>query len=595
MGKGTGESDRGTAARQGWFETRRSQLGKGGQAVKNSIGRLVFVGIAVLLQIAWILILFIRLNAYSSVISLCTSVLSVVVIIVLYNRQENASFRMAWMVLVAIAPIFGLTLFALVEGSSALSSQRRHKAVVDRALSEVPAPDDSRAVRGLRGLDRAYANQFAYLRDVGRSPVDEAGDGDVTFYAEATDALEAQKEDLRRARSSIFMEYHAVEDAEAFAGIHEILVERAAAGVDVRMLYDDMGSFGFINRDFIERMEADGIRCRAFNPMVPLINVFMDNRDHRKITVIDGAVSYTGGFNLADEYFNITHPYGYWKDTGIRVTGEAAWSFTRMFLQLWHTSDRLKGPRATRRARSEEILRADCERYLGLEGPAAPAPAAGAAGSPDAAGPRSAAADEQEPAAGAGDVRESRRDAPRHGFVQPYGVDPFSPVRLGEDAYLNAIKSARDYVWFVTPYLIITDDMLRELCLAAARGVDVRICTPGIPDKRLVYSITRSYYRPLASAGVRVFEYTPGFNHSKQVLVDGRVAIVGTINLDFRSLYHHFENGVLMCDVPALRDIRADFDQVMSVSREVTEESLRPARMPYRLMMGLLRLFVPLL
>jgi cardiolipin synthase len=560
----------------------RNNAAKRGDQAKSSVGRLIFAGIAVLLQILWILILFLRLNRYSSLISLLTSVLSAIIIVVLYNRRQNAAFKMVWMVLIAVLPIFGVTLFLMVEGSSALSYQRRRKQLVDKTLLSFAPPDDAESAKSLARLSPTISNQFSFLRNAGRNarcnagsdsgkldavkfPVYQVGGSDVVFYAEAVDAFEAQKRDLRRAEHSIFMEYHAIQDAEAFVELHEILAERATAGVDVRVLYDDMGSFGFVNLDFINRMEVDGIRCRAFNPMKPIINVFMDNRDHRKITVIDGRISYTGGFNLADEYFNITHPYGYWKDTGVRISGEAAWTFTQMFLQLWHTSGKDKGSRADRVRLVDEAVRADGARYLVSHD------ARGASGP------------------GASDADE------RCGFVLPYGVDPFAPERLGEDAYLNILKGAQKFAWFVSPYLIITDDMARELCLAAARGVDVRIVTPGIPDKKLIYAITRSYYPDLVRSGVRIFEYTPGFNHSKQVLVDDEAAIVGTANLDFRSLYHHFEDAVLMTGVSAIADIHADFDQLFDVSSEVTEQNLPHHALAYRLGMSLMRLFAPLL
>ena len=277
-----------------------------------------------------------------------------------------------------------------------------------------------------------------------------------------------------------------------------------------------------------------------FNPVLPVLNIFMNNRDHRKITVVDGKIGYTGGYNLADEYFNITHPYGTWKDTGIRLVGDAVASLTVTFLQMWN---------ATAEADHEFQTYFPKLDYR------------------------------------AADV----------GFVQPYADGPLTDGYFAEDVYLNLIKSAKHFFYAATPYLIISDDMTRELCLAAERGVDVRIVTPGIPDKKLVYQTTRSYYAPLARRGVRIYEYTPGFIHQKQTLCDGETATVGTINFDYRSLYHHFENGVLLHGCGALGAIGEDFEQIFEVSREVTEQYKGKRSMGLRIIQCILRLFAPLL
>ena len=266
-----------------------------------------------------------------------------------------------------------------------------------------------------------------------------------------------------------------------------------------------------------------GVQCRVFNYVVPFLNIFMNNRDHRKIMVIDGKVGFTGGYNLADEYFNITHPYGYWKDTGVKLTGRAVQNFTMMFLEMWN----VMGQADT-----------DYEKYL----------KASQEGVED------------------GNVQKAS------GSVQPYADSPLDGEPVGENVYLNLIKTAKKRLYVATPYLIISDEMTRELGLAAKRGVDVRVFTPGIPDKKVIYGVTRSYYSGLVRQGVRVYEYTPGFLHAKQMLCDEDTATVGTINMDYRSLYHHFENGVWMHGCDAIRDIEADFDKLIQDSEEVTDK-----------------------
>ena len=427
--------------------------------VKNSVGRLVFVGLSLLLQVLWILLLFLRLNAYSTAISLCFSVGAFLVALSIYAKHENAAFKMPWIILILAFPVLGLCIYLVFGHKNVVAkAMRRRFETIEPVLFE-QIPQDEAVLGRLEEQDFAVANQCRYIKRFGHYPVYR--NTDVTFYPDAAEGLAAQLHDLASAEHFIFMEYHAIEEAEAFGRIKDVLAERAAHGVEVRLFYDDVGSIGFIDPGFIKRMEAIGVECRVFNPVLPVLNIFMNNRDHRKITVVDGKIGYTGGYNLADEYFNI--------------------------------------------------------------------------------------------------------------------------------------KSAKHFFYAATPYLIISDDMTRELCLAAERGVDVRIVTPGIPDKKLVYQTTRSYYAPLVRRGVRIYEYTPGFIHQKQTLCDGETATVGTINFDYRSLYHHFENGVLLHGCGALGAIGEDFEQIFEVSREVTEQYKGKRSMGLRIIQCILRLFAPLL
>ena len=316
----------------------------------------------------------------------------------------------------------------------------------------------------LEQTDFAAANQCRYIYNYGKFPVYE--NTEVEFYSEAAEGFEEQLRQMREAKEFIFLEYHAIEEAEAFGRMRDVLAERAATGVEVRILYDDVGSIGFIGLDFIHRMEALGIACRVFNPVLPVIKVFMNNRDHRKIAVIDGKVGFTGGYNLADEYFNITHPYGRWKDTGVKLTGGAVQTLTALFLEMWNASVR---------GQQEE---SGWEKYL---------EAAGAGRLPAAAQfsdeKVSAARERADEAAVAQD--EQKLDALGNGFVQPYADSPLDDEYMGENVYLNLIKSAKHRFYAATPYLIISDEMTRELGLAAKRGVDVRgIIHPGHPGQK---------------------------------------------------------------------------------------------------------------
>lgn len=507
-------------------------------SVKNSVGRGVFVGLSIILQAGWIISLVVWLNDYYAYISLFTSLLALVVVFRIYGNHINAAYKMSWIILILLSPIFGLCLFLLCGHTGATAGMRKKFEAIDKAL-EGTLPENAKALDALTSEDRGLGNQARYIRDFGGYPLWQ--NTDVDFYATAEAGLEAQKAELRRAEKFIFMEYHAIEDSTSFRAVEDILAQKAAQGVEVRVFYDDMGSLGFISNAFAERLRSKGIQCRIFNPLLPFLNIFMNNRDHRKITVVDGRVGFTGGYNLADEYFNLTHPYGHWKDTGLKLTGDAVASLTVLFLEMWNATER-----------SDLAF----EQYL----PHLPYTA-----------------------------QES--DA----YVQPYGDSPLDQEYMGENVYLNIIKNAKRYVYLTTPYLIIDDEMQRELTLASQRGVDVRIITPGIPDKKLVFKITRSYYAGLAQKGVRIYEYTPGFTHSKQFVADDEVAVVGTINLDYRSLYLHFENACMLYRCKAVEGVKKDFDDTFPLCAEVTSQYAGKRSVALRGMQCFLRLFAPLM
>lgn len=505
--------------------------------VKNSVGRLVFVVLAVLIQLVWIMLLVLKLQRYSIWLSILLAVVALLVVLRIYGKHTNAAFKMPWIMLILVFPLMGLTLYFLMGNSGVTRGKRKLFEQIDAELFP-KLHQDGKIMEKMEKENLAVANEARYTWKYGKFPVCQ--NTDVEFYNDATPGLEAQLKDLKTAEKFIFMEYHAIEDTTSFHKILDVLKEKVKQGVEVRLLYDDIGSIGFINNDFVKRMEEDGISCRVFNPIVPVLSVFMNHRDHRKITVIDGRVGFTGGYNLADEYFNVTHPYGRWKDTGLRLQGDAVRSFTVMFLEMWN---------AVKKTDS------DYDRYL-----------------PDIP-----------------------YEAKETGYVQPYADSPLDGEAVGENVYMNIIKQAKRYVYFTTPYLIISDEMNRELTLAAKRGVDVRIITPGIPDKKMVFQVTRSHYASLVSQGVRIYEYTPGFIHAKQCVADDETATCGTINLDWRSLYLHFENGVWMHHCDCIKDIKKDFDTTFPICEEVTEKYKQKRSTPLRIGQCLLRLISPLL
>ena len=502
----------------------------------NSIPRIAIVALSVLGQIGWMLLTLLKLNEYYAWIALATGILSAVVVLKLYSRPGNAAQKTVWIILILILPVMGLALYLMVELFGDLGGTGKRLENVRRELS-FWLRHQEKAVESLTETDPAAANTIRYLHNCTGSPA--CGNTAVRYHAQGKDALEDLKADLEQAEKFIFMEYFIVEDGAAFREIREILVRKVRQGVEVRLLYDDFGSVGYVNTKFARRLNREGILCRIFNPALPVVNLFMNHRDHRKITVIDGKVAYTGGYNLADEYFDLAHPYGHWKDTGLRLEGDAVRSLTATFLELWYITTREKE---------------DYSRYL--------------------------------------DIAHS---VPGDCLVQPYGDNPLSGERSAENVYLNLAAQAKRTLWFMTPYLIITDEMSRALTLAAKRGVDVRIIVPGIPDKKTVFQVSRSYFAELARNGVRLYSYTPGFCHGKMCICDGKLVSIGTSNLDYRSLYLHFENNVLLCGGEAAASISRDFTETFALCREITGEYASGRGAFLMIWQCLLRLFSPLM
>ncbi len=507
------------------------------KSMKNSVGRAAFVALSILLQIGWLMYIITLAGESFHYIDLGMKLLALIIVLGIYSQHRSSASKTSWIILILIFPVLGVCLYLLVGQPWATRTMRNRFENIELSLAD-RLPQSETVMQKICAEDPDFAAQTRYLQGWVGFPVYQ--NTSVEFHSQGEEAFEALKAELKKAEKFIFMEYHAIELSHCFMELEEILSERAQAGVEVRLFYDDVGSFTFINPQFVQRMAEKGIHCRVFNPLIPIVSAFMNNRDHRKITVIDGKVGFTGGYNLADEYFNVKHPFGHWKDTGILLRGEAVRSLTVMFLEMWN---------------AEKALDVDYSPYTAVS---------------------------------AGEIASD-------GYVLPYADSPLDNERVGENVYLNLLKNARETAWITTPYLILDDEMVQELTLAAKRGVDVRIITPGIPDKKIVFQLTRSYYAQLARNGVRIFEYTPGFLHAKQMLVDGKSAVVGTINLDFRSLYLHFENAVLLHGCSAIADIRRDFEFLFPLCREMTDSGKGKRIIPLRIGQNLLRLFAPLL
>ena len=508
--------------------------------VKNGVIRMIFAVVSIAIEVILIILIVIRMSRQMIWFSAAFSLLGLAVVLFLYEKKESASIKMPWILLILLVPVAGLVFYLLVGQNKGTKKMRKRYEEIDKQLLPL-LPANIEEQQELKEKLPYAANITHYLKAYSKYPVYK--NTDITYFDDAKKGLESQKEELRRAKEFIFMEYHAIEDGKSWHGIQEILEEKTKEGVEVRVFYDDMGSIGFVNTDFVKRLESVGIKARVFNPFAPGLNLFLNNRDHRKITVIDGKVGFTGGYNLANEYFHLTEPFGFWKDTGLKLEGDAVRSLTITFLEMWNA------------VKENDVNDVDYGKYL----------------------------------------RHYDYKAAEEGFVVPYADSPMDKIHVGEDVYMSMANSARDYAWYITPYLIITDEMISALSLAAKRGVDVRIITPGIPDKKLVYSVTRSYYNVLAENGVRIFEYTPGFCHAKMSVSDDTMATCGTINLDYRSLYHHFENGCFIAGSHVVQEIKKDFEEMFSVSNEVTQQYISGRDRFLRFGQMLLRLAAPLL
>lgn len=510
----------------------RKRSGRVRRFFHKIINRITLAALLFAVQLAWLAWFMLSLSQYAVGISLLFSLLSVALALFIVRREDNPAYKISWILVLCALPLFGLMIY-LVFGNKQLSRRLQRKIEATERAHPVPAEASAPA------LPPRFAATCRYLNRVSGAPA--YADTDVRYYPLGDDMFPSLLSDLEEAKRYIFLEYFIIAEGKMLDEIFGVLERKAKQGLDVRIIYDDVGCEAALPFAFAARAEKSGIRTMGFNRILPFLSIVMNHRDHRKYTVIDGRVAYTGGINIADEYINEKIRFGHWKDTGLRLEGPAVTSFVYMFLNLWNA------------------FRPTEEEYT----PFLP-----------------------------GDLAAASADSPS--AVIPFSDSPLDNEHVGETVYLEVLSQAQDYVYIFTPYLIIDNEMQTALCTAAKRGVDVRLVTPGIPDKKVAYRLTRSYYPALLRAGVRIFEYTPGFLHAKSFVADDKIAVVGTINLDFRSLYLHFECGTLLYGGRAVADLKEDCLATMQQSREV--EGRRPHRLrPLRdLVDAVLRALSPL-
>lgn len=502
------------------------------------LNRIVIFGILLAVQLGWFLLTFTKLVQYSTGLSLVFRIISILAVLWIINTEDNPAYKIAWIILILVAPLLG-GLFYMAVGHKRPTKGMRKRLDAERKRTEGELKQQEEVMGRLGEMDQGTKGESYYLAETGGYPVWDHSSA--TYYKIGEEYYASLLDELKKAEHFIFMEFFIVGEGKMWNSILKVLEEKAAAGVDVRFIYDDLGCVSLLPPAYSLILESKGIKSFAFNPFIPLWSLVMNNRDHRKIVVIDGHTAFSGGVNLADEYINEKVRFGHWKDTGFMLKGEAVWNYTVMFLRMWnahrHTDE------------SYEAFRPHVWHPEAFEG---------------------------------------------QGFIQPYSDSPLDDERLGENVYLNILNRAKDYVYIFTPYLIVDHEMQTALCLAAKRGVDVRIMTPGIPDKKTIFQLTRSYYPVLLKAGVRIYEYTPGFLHAKSFVCDDEAAVVGTINMDYRSLYLHFECGTFFYQNPLVMDVKRDSLTTMEKGREIALSDTRQGFFG-SLFCAVLRVFSPLL
>jgi len=455
--------------------------------------------------------------------------------IVILNSDDDPAFKLSWCIVIAVLPLFGIVLYTVVRLD--LGSRLFQRMLEKSVQASTPyIPDSSETLRTLEQEDPNSAGIARYLLTYANAPA--YANTDVRYFPVGEDKFKEMLIQLERAEHFIFLEYFIIYPGFMWGQILEVLSRKAKEGVEVRVLYDGMNAFTNLPHNYPKQLEKLGIQCKMFSPVRPLVSTHYNNRDHRKILVIDGHTAFTGGINLQDRYINREEVFGHWKDTAVMVQGEAAYGFTLMFLQMWNANE----------------WERTYEPYL----------------------------------------QPCRTDS-APGYVIPYGEDPTRKERVAKNVYLGIINQAKRYVYIMTPYLILDNEMSNALQYAAKRGTDVRIILPHIPDKRTAFALAKSHYRELIDAGVKIYEYTPGFVHAKVFLSDDTSGVVGSINLDYRSLYLHYECAAYLYKVPALTDIKADFDDTMAKSQLVTTEDIKKQSLLSRIMAALLKVVAPLM
>ncbi len=529
------------------FHSKKSENEKGGVLIlekgKKGLLRLVFghallTVLLLLIQIGLFLLFSLLLQNRVVYYYGVSSVISVLLILWVLNKPANPVFQLSWVLLIMISPVVGgmtYLIFELKTGSRAIHYRLKKIAKNTRKLVK----QDEAVLDTIRSYSPCTAGLCEYVRGTGSFPI--YPNQGVKYFSIGEEKFEELLVRIQNAKKFIFLEYFIVEEGYMWGRILNILQEKVKEGVEVRLIYDGLCSVVLLPVSYPKKLKKLGIKCKVFSKLRPFFSTSYNNRDHRKIAVIDGEYGFTGGINLADEYINLKKRFGHWKDTAVMVQGEAVKNLTLMFLQMWNIDER------TEEDYKKYISAPDCTSFENVQG-----------------------------------------------FVQPFADNPFDNEQVGKRVYLDIINRAEKRVSIMTPYLVPDYEMVQCLKYAAKRGVEVNIIMPHIPDKKYVFAVSRTFYPELLAAGVNIYEYTPGFVHAKCIAADGTTAVVGSINFDYRSLYLHFECGVYLYNVPEIADIEEDVDNTIALSEKVLSKKFGFKDFWLKIAGALLKIFSPL-
>ncbi len=513
------------------------------KTLKN-IARFIFslkatIVLLLLLQIMFIVFTFFHLSEQYTYLNIIFTILGLALTIYILNQPTNPAYKMVWIIPLLAMPLFATVAYFILVNQ--YGTKKLREAHAEKCIATKPMlVQDNDVLKSLEQEDKKACKLANYVNKYGSFPIYQ--NTTVEYFSSGEEKFEAMIRELKKAERFIFLEYFIIANGEMWSTIEDILVQKVQEGVDVRLLYDGMVSR--LPYRYDKKLKEKGIKCYVYNPFRPMISTIQNNRDHRKIIVIDGHTAFNGGVNIADEYINKIDRFGHWKDTAVMLKGEAVWNFTMMFLQMWEIVSNKGFPTNYNKYRmlEQDAVQTECS-----------------------------------------------------GFVMPYGDSPLDNENVGEMVYLDMINSANDYVYITTPYLLIDHELVTALGYAVKSGVDVKIIVPGNPDKWYVKSIGWSYYRELMELGVKIYEYD-GFIHAKNFVSDDKSAVVGTINLDYRSLYMHFECATYMYNMPCIADVKQDFLNILETRcKELTVEDCKNRPLISRMVSAILKTFAPLL
>lgn len=486
---------------------------------KTSMVSLVFsragvFALLILLQIGLLVYLYKYLNIDPSILLGGDAAVTLIFMIIILNMNSiKPSYKLSWFILIALAPVFGTIVFIINYSSLGYRAEQKRVLRLEKT-SRALHNRDINLIKEIHETDIGLYNAQNYFYDLGGFVVHRHTA--TKYYAVGEDVFADLLEDIKKAKHFIFIEIFIIDYGYMWGTVLEELVKKAQAGVEVRLLIDGTNLLTRVKTNFPKEMKDLGINCKVFSPMYPIVSTYYNNRDHRKIFLIDNEIAYTGGINLADEYINVYERFGHWKDCGLKIAGRGAESFTIMFLQMWN-------------ARTDNVE--DFSKYLPV-----------------------------------------KANFEGEGLVMPFSDNPMDNENYSKSSLLMMLNSAKHYVYIMTPYLVVEDEIISAIIGASKRGVDVRICLPHIPDKKIAFALARANYKRLLGDGVKIIEYTPGFSHSKVWLMDGTYGFVGTVNLDYRAFYLNFECGVWMKDTKAIREIKNDFEIFLTIGTSITME-----------------------